>query len=172
MYKNIPFFCFQWYQFNFDVNQALFLKNFIKCKIWMYMCMCFGPQVREGCGHWCLAHNTITIILTAPYLMTPSCLESFFNFYVPYWRPKVFGEVLSALITYSGSSLVTNDKPYQSPGLRPLFFFPLSGGISLSSFIIPSQSAFPRKLFFLFYLFRCFTFTERLSTLYIRRKKT
>lgn len=106
----------------------------------MYMCVCFGPQVREGCGPWCLVHNNITIIPTALYLMAPSCLESFFNFHVPYWRPKIFGEVLSALITYSGSSLATNDKPNHSPGLSPLSFFPLPGGISLSPVFLSQVS--------------------------------
>ena len=104
------------------------------------MCMYFGPQVREGCGPWCLVHNNITIILTALYLMAPSCLESFFNFHVPYWGPKICGEVLSALITYSGSCLATNDKPNQSPGLSPLFFFPLPGGISLSPVFLSQVS--------------------------------
>lgn len=102
--------------------------------------MYFGPQVREGCGPWCLVHNNITIILTALYLMAPSCLESFFNFHVPYWGPKICGEVLSALITYSGSCLATNDKPNQSPGLSPLFFFPLPGGISLSPVFLSQVS--------------------------------
>ena len=124
----------------------------------MCMYMCFGPQVKKGCGHWRPVDNHITIILL--HILWLLHILNLFLFLYAILETKSFGEVVSALIPYSGSSSATNDKPCQCPALSPLFFFPLPGGLSL-------QFSYPKSV--------CFSKTTvfplvSLQMLYIHRK--
>ena len=104
----------------------------------MCMYMCFGPQVKKGCGHWCPVDNHITIILL--HILWLLHVLNLFLFLCAILETKSFGEVVSALVPYSGSSSATNDKPRQCSGLSPLFFFPLPGGLSLSPVFLSQVS--------------------------------
>lgn len=100
--------------------------------------MCLGLQVKKGCGHWGPVHNHITIIRL--HILWLLRVLNLFLFLCAIQETISFGEVISALIPYSGSSSATNDKPCQCPGLSPLFFFPLPGGLSLSPVFLSQVS--------------------------------